>query len=257
MLRVENEWLSLRERLLPFVLALLLAACSQGGQTPSGRQTQDALYTAAAVTIQAQLAGPAAVAPSETSAPVATSVVSALPPAAPTGAMTTPSPSVISPQPPAPQASPTPAVVLIRARVDTNCRAGPSADFEAVGYLVTDQTARVLGRDSASQWWYIELSERLGQFCWVWGETTELEGDLSRLPVITPPVTSPLSAPSTQQPSPTREPAQENTATPTLLPEFTSTPPADTPSPSETPQAETPATDLPASPPAETATPGP
>ena len=92
-------------------------------------------------------------------------------------------------EPPPPM---TPSGPTINASVNTNCRAGPSADYKVLGYLLKNQVSEVRGRDNLQIWWYIENPEKSGEYCWVWGETTQIQGDISGLPIITP---SPPPAP--------------------------------------------------------------
>jgi len=77
--------------------------------------------------------------------------------------------------------------LTIRANVDTNCRLGPSTLYDIVGYLLADRQSEVQGRNDSQTWWYIENPGKSGAFCWVWGQTTNVQGDVSLLPVINPP----------------------------------------------------------------------
>jgi hypothetical protein len=74
--------------------------------------------------------------------------------------------------PPAQTGAPT-----IRANVDTNCRLGPSTLYDIVGYLLADRQSEVRGRNDAQTWWYIENPGKSGAYCWVWGQTTNVQGD--------------------------------------------------------------------------------
>ena len=85
-----------------------------------------------------------------------------------------------------PPPSLTPSGATITASVNTNCCAGPSADYKVLGYLLKNQVSEVQGRDNSRIWWYIENPEKSGEYCWVWGETTQVQGDISNLPIITP-----------------------------------------------------------------------
>ena len=184
--------------------AILLSACNLPGtvSTP-GPATQEALFTAAAMTIQARMAQPGTTetfsaatqgalftaaaktvqagltltAPAPTASEMPTET---LPPTAtplPSQATGTPSPT------PVPTTS---TQVTLSASVNTNCRVGPSIQYDVVGYLTTIQTAEVRGRDSSGEWWYIENPSQAGSFCWVWSGTTKVEGETSSLPIITP-----------------------------------------------------------------------
>jgi len=77
--------------------------------------------------------------------------------------------------------------ITISANVDTNCRLGPSTLYDIVGYLLADRQSEVRGRNDAQTWWYIENPGKSGAYCWVWGQTTNVQGDVSLLAVINPP----------------------------------------------------------------------
>src|SRR5689334_22323418 len=48
-----------------------------------------------------------------------------------------------------------------------NCRSGPGVVFELVNELNDGQTARVVGRNADSTWWYIRDPGNPGGECWV------------------------------------------------------------------------------------------
>ena len=162
---------------IPSILSVLLSACNSGGG--GGGTTQpppEVFYTAAAQTIAAQMTQsapttaaftPTLAIPTDT--PTATST--------PTSELTSTSTS-----------TPTPAVPMISASVSTNCRLGPNVLYEPpVGVLPVGKSVEVRGRNDAGTWWYIQNPSRSGQFCWVWGDTTKVEGSTTVLPIITPP----------------------------------------------------------------------
>jgi len=93
---------------------------------------------------------------------------------------------------------------LISVSVATNCRSGPGRAYDYIGALLVGKTAEVMARDPAGNYWLIRNPEDGGSLCWIWGQYATLSGDISVLPVFTPPPT----------PSPTFTP----------LPTFTSTP---------------------------------
>ncbi len=181
-----------RQWKLPFGVALLMliilvptVGCNMPGSSPppATEVDQDKLSTEVAETVAARLLltqaqGELVVIPSDT-----------LPPAtqAPTD---TPAPVVTD----IPVATATLAVPVISASVDTNCRTGPSKLYDPpVGVLLVGQTAKVHGRHADGTWWYIENTRRAGSYCWVWAETTSVNGDTSTLPVITPPPMPPTA----------------------------------------------------------------
>ena len=98
-----------------------------------------------------------------------------------------PQPTQTESQEPAQTEPVIPETASISVSLDTNCRAGPSNDYQKLGYLLPGQTAVVIGRNSTRTWWYIENPKKPGQYCWLWGEYSTLHGDISALPVTTPP----------------------------------------------------------------------
>ena len=83
----------------------------------------------------------------------------------------------------------TPLVPLISVSVATNCRTGPGRVYDRVGALLVGQTAEVYGRDPTGNYWYIRNPNSPSSFCWLWGEYASLVGNISVLPVYTPPPT--------------------------------------------------------------------
>lgn len=74
---------------------------------------------------------------------------------------------------------------LISVSVATNCRTGPGRIYDRVGGLQPGQVAEVIGRNDASNYWYIRNPSRDG-FCWLWGEYATVTGNFAALPVYTP-----------------------------------------------------------------------
>lgn len=157
---------------------LALSACnlSAGTSTPT-QPSPDVYYTEAAKTIEAGLTLTAAAKPSATATP------SPPPTETPTLAPTS-----------TPAVAATSSAPMISASVGTNCRLGPSTVYDPpVGVLVPGQTSEVKGRNDTGTWWYIANPGKAGQFCWIWGETTTVEGDVASLPIITPPPPPPTA----------------------------------------------------------------
>ena len=84
---------------------------------------------------------------------------------------------------------------LIRATIDTNCRFGPGPVYDVVGYLLANTTAKVMGKLEAGGWYYIENPTLPGGFCWVWTQSTVIEGNTSQLAFVAPPPTPTGAAP--------------------------------------------------------------
>lgn len=173
---------------LLLLAAMLLSGCNLPGMgAPGTTISVDAVYTSAALTLNAQLTQVAST-PKPPSPPEPT-----LPEESPL-APTTPPTDTPLPFTETPTLTSTPAMPLISASVATNCRPGPSKVYEpVVGVLAVGQKATVHGRNSAGTWWYIENPRKPGTYCWVWGETTKVEGDTASLPIITPPPPPPTA----------------------------------------------------------------
>ncbi len=84
----------------------------------------------------------------------------------------------------------TPPIPLISVSVATNCRNGPGKVYGYEGVLLIGQVAEILARDPTNNYWYIRNPDSSGdQFCWVWGEYATISGNVSPLPIYTPPPT--------------------------------------------------------------------
>lgn len=83
----------------------------------------------------------------------------------------------------------TPGTVTISVTRPTHCRTGPGRSFEIVGSLLVGMKAPVIARDPTSQYFYIDNPYVFTDYCWVWGEYAEFEGDPILLPAFTPPPT--------------------------------------------------------------------
>jgi len=94
--------------------------------------------------------------------------------------------------PPSPTLVPTATPVQLTLRVTdelVNCRYGPGMLYELVNELNKGMSARVLGRNDSSTWWYIRDPGNPDGFCWVSTQVTEIRGDGESLPVFQPPAT--------------------------------------------------------------------
>lgn len=169
-------------------IILLLAACSFPlGNVAQNNLDQNQIYTAAAQTIETTLTIGALFANLNQTITPAVPVGSETPGIAPTIAITeqptkTPYPSN-TPEPPATN---TPSVPVIRATTNTNCRSGPGYVYDILGALLIGDIVEVRGRISDNSWWYIQNPDDAGKYCWVWKQTTVVDGNITSLPVLTP-----------------------------------------------------------------------
>lgn len=210
---------SMAARLAAVMLSILLflSACQLPASQPVATLDANLLLTQGAETVQVELTraageltleAPLSIPATQTVAALLTDLVSQ---DTPTSAPPTPEPTQTSgayPPPPtpsstqaptieatpspshtpdAPTATPTLVVGQITAVRDTNCRQGPGANFEVISGLRSGRTAAVYGKDSSGEWWFISRpSGKVNDYCWVWGETTEIQGDEDDYPVIPP-----------------------------------------------------------------------
>ena len=87
-----------------------------------------------------------------------------------------------------------PPKVEMRVTRPTHCRSGPGKSFEIVGSMLVGMKVEVIGRDPTSQYFYIPNPYVFTDYCWVWGEYAEFEGNQLLLPVVTPPPTPTTTA---------------------------------------------------------------
>ncbi len=103
-------------------------------------------------------------------------------------------PTVTATSSPASLFTNTPSIPVIRVSVDTNCRAGPGQVYDQVGSLMVGEAAEVLASDPTTRYWYVKNPDQPNGYCWLWTEYATLAGNVSVLPVFTPPPT-PTPAP--------------------------------------------------------------
>jgi hypothetical protein len=157
--------------LFGIILLSVSLACSTLGGSSEAEELQD---TKIALSITATALQAAADQPAQTQ-----------PPGQPPQETAPPEPEQpVETEPPAPAE---PSAPTISASVNTNCREGPSQDYDIQGYLLKNQASTVVGKDESSNWWVIENPDKPGEKCWVWSETTTVTGDTSEIPVVEPP----------------------------------------------------------------------
>lgn len=131
-------------------------------------QSPDALNLALTITAQALLLNPSA---SPLAQETATLGFTATPEFTPTITLT-----------------PTPAVPTATVSVDTNCRTGPGQQYDRIGALLVGQSAEVVGKNLATNYWIIKTPGGSGN-CWLWGQTTTVTGNTANLPEFPIPAT--------------------------------------------------------------------
>lgn len=167
-----------------FIFQLLLSACNFKAEKEESTSEGDTDATAAAQTIAAQSAQLTQQAAQLTQQAGGVQPATEPPQPAPQETESSQQPPQEPPQEPPP---PPPGVVTILAHMDTNCREGPSPDYPRLGALLKGEGSIVHATNPPRSWWFIENPRVPGQLCWVWGETTEVIGDIDALEVIEPP----------------------------------------------------------------------
>ena len=187
---------------LAIVLLLSITACGVPGVSTLDPNTVSTLIQGTVIAVLTQSAVPViafntpTVSPSETETPTSTF---------------TPEPPTLTPtstSTPTITLTPTPQIPLISVSLPTNCRNGPGKVYGYEGALLVGEVAEVLARDPTGNFWYIRNPDSAGNFCWLWGRYATVTGNLSVLPIYTPPPT----------PTPTFTP--KPTLTPTPFPNF-------------------------------------
>jgi hypothetical protein len=116
----------------------------------------------------------------------------------------TPEPPTLTPTStltPTPSSTPTPAVPLISVSVPTNCRSGPGKVYDYRGALLVGEITEVVARDATGNYWYVRNPDSAGNFCWLWGNYATISGNISVLPIYTPPPTPTPTFTPTPSPS--------------------------------------------------------
>lgn len=79
-----------------------------------------------------------------------------------------------------PEATVTPSVPQVTVSMNTNCRTGPGTQYDQIGALLIGQSAEVVGKYSASNYWIIKTPGGMGN-CWLWGQYATVTGNAAGL----------------------------------------------------------------------------
>ncbi len=126
----------------------------------------------------------------------------------------------------------TPGAVDVSVSAPTNCRTGPSTEYDVVFIASPGLNYPVIGKYTASNYWIIV--NPAGGTCWLWGQYAAVTGNVGSLPEYVPPAVlaltaGPQSAGNTTPvasatdtlaplPTPTNTPIQAPTHAPPLAP---------------------------------------
>ena len=154
--------------LITLIATTSLAACNLQLIAPGGVIDQAATQTLAALAtqVQATLVG------------VPTEVSSA-----------TPVPPAEATDTPVPTLSPTAVRLTAHVDDDTHCRTGPGVIYNSDYTAPAGTELEIVGRSSVPEYVIVEVPGEPGHTCWLWTRYVTVIGDLSGLPVSTPPPT--------------------------------------------------------------------
>src|SRR5512142_1190513 len=88
----------------------------------------------------------------------------------------------------------TPSVPQISVTGAANCRSGPGAAYELLLTMQPGQTAEVVGKDTAGNYWIIKMSG--GRTCWLRRTDAAVSGNVDSLPEVAPPAPPTPSKPA-------------------------------------------------------------
>lgn len=111
-------------------------------------------------------------------------------PAAPPAAAFTETPSLT----PTITLTPTPTIPQVTVSSATNCRTGPSMAYDLLYTMQPGQSAEVIGKDTADNYWIIKMPN--GGICWLWGQYASVSGNIAALPEYAIPPTPTPSLPA-------------------------------------------------------------
>ena len=194
-----------------FILAgsLLLIGCNLATPQPTVDMGPAITQTFQAVATQVQMTMMAAI-PVSTPVPASTATPAVKPteapptPTSPPVATATAQPTLTATITP----SPVPVVPTVHMNENTYCRVGPGTVFASIFIAMAGQDLPIVSSTTLSDYVVVSVPDNPARTCWLWTNYAKVSGDLSHLPVVTPPPT----------PTPTRTPTPTPTFTPTPTP---------------------------------------
>lgn len=95
-----------------------------------------------------------------------------------------------------PEFTPTPAVPQVTVSVNTNCRTGPSTQYDNIGALLIGQVGIVVGKNTQTGYWIINNPGKTGT-CWLFPQYATVSGNTAGLQEYAiPPTPTPSSTPT-------------------------------------------------------------
>lgn len=95
-----------------------------------------------------------------------------------------------------PAFTPTPSIPQVTVSVNTNCRTGPSTQYDNIDSLLVGQTGTVVGKNSQTGYWIINRLNGSGT-CWLYPQYATVTGNTANLPEYpVPPTPTPSKTPT-------------------------------------------------------------
>ncbi len=116
----------------------------------------------------------------------------------------------------------TPGVVQVSVDAPSNCRTGPSTEYDVVFVASPGLSYPVVGKYTASNYWIVV--NPAGGTCWLWGQYAAVTGNVGSLPEYVPPAVLALTETPQAAGSTTPGAAASPTDTPAPPPTMTKTP---------------------------------
>lgn len=86
--------------------------------------------------------------------------------------------------------TPTYSVPMLIVQEPTNCRTGPSEEYEVVFTYLAGKELEIVGRYDPGNFWLVKSGESPEGTCWLWGQYVEVTGSYWVVPSVTPPPTA-------------------------------------------------------------------
>ncbi len=80
-----------------------------------------------------------------------------------------------------PQPNSTVGMITVTVSAETNCRSGPNISYSSNYSLQIGQSAEVIGKNTPTNYWIINVPGKAGETCWLWGKYATVSGDTSGL----------------------------------------------------------------------------
>lgn len=175
-------FLRFRSAALLGLSAILISACGPAGLLlPGSKPAREATQTMQAVATEAQATLNAASQPTPADAGTATS--------APPQASATPAPTDTPAATATPADTATPTIPMAHVNQNTNCRTGPGTVYDLRYTAGAGSNLTIVGRTTISDYVIVNDPNHAGQTCWLWLRYVDVSGDISGLPLSTPPPT--------------------------------------------------------------------